>query len=519
MSKGFKIYKAIVPLMLAATFFIYGCGNSYSTSRSNNDSVKVDDTVIESQIFEEKKEGHSDDEYYIEILNTKENIPRDDMLAVKTAAYEGGDNYGAFIFTGSKDEEQETYEGRLWYVSDDYVDVVIEAENGYYDVDLYVEFDDTDKCFYGVNVYYTTDAVTHLFGVKDGKPYETPVSGIGQINGVGNNDIRIVVSAYDACYESEDDITLGHTWKPYFFHYDVTSDSFVEYVGRKLTRAEFEEKYKLGILQDIEAIGGTVTTIYERDNGIVNVNYYIKKMYDNGEYSLSYQQANYDVNENRYIEGMGLGDTDLEKSSYEGIYKAAILPKLLYNENAGVDEIYEAFRQREIPDADGEYCELVNTDDMTELELTAWNLFDVDEDGTDELIPVSFMSYTYCFYTIRDGLVRKINMDDCYWGSEGGFFNDKHQYVGTDCTHANRNQFIVSEYDSENMKMVNKIFFAKWWEDENNQDNAEYMKSTYDEYGKIVRIGEEDYETIDKEEYEELLSQYTVKNTEIKAIE
>ena len=61
MSKGFKIYKAIVPLMLAATFSIYGCGNSYSTSRSNNDSVKVDDTVIESQIFEEKKEVHSDE--------------------------------------------------------------------------------------------------------------------------------------------------------------------------------------------------------------------------------------------------------------------------------------------------------------------------------------------------------------------------------------------------------------------------------------------------------------------------
>lgn len=174
------------------------------------------------------------------------------------------------------------------------------------------------------------------------------------------------------------------------------------------------------------------------------------------------------------------------------------------------DELYIQFIEGTIADSNGNNSCYAKNDpyyeDYIDLE---WAITDLNGDGVNELIPRLYGGYTSELYSYADGEI--ITVSNEVFGSEGGFINTNNQLIATDCTHANRNQFMVSEFTGAE-KVDTILFFAKWWEDDSNPDDAEYVKYEGSDWWEVSY---DDYTVITKEEYEELIQQYTQKNEEI----
>lgn len=294
-------------------------GKIESALENIKDNIENSESDKES-ILEEKKE------YFSSRLVDQEGVKPQNILTTTVSEYEGKDKYSAFIFVGEIfDEELNTYEGELWFVSDEETRLLHNSPNGYYNTGEIMSFDNTDKSFFYINEFYVTQAVSYVYYVENGYAYEANISRLGSVGPVESNDFTITFSAYDATYYSSDDMVLGHTWKPYYFHYDEKENTFVEYVGTEITPSKLTELVGFDMIADITAIGGIATEIYQRDNGIISVNYYIKEMEDNNSYSIEYNQANYDLNTGKYFDVWGEGENTVSTSGYGGSYAPGIL--------------------------------------------------------------------------------------------------------------------------------------------------------------------------------------------------
>lgn len=107
-----------------------------------------------------------------------------------------------------------------------------------------------------------------VWAVEDGSPVQIAISDNQQdiclISQVGELDFSFGHNTYDT----------GHTTKPYFMYWN--GQGFTEYGGlsisvEQLCAVNGAQRW----LNDIEAAGGTITGIYYRENGIVNINYCI----------------------------------------------------------------------------------------------------------------------------------------------------------------------------------------------------------------------------------------------------
>jgi len=356
-----KKIRVILAIGIGLVMAISGCGKKDGESQiesyeieeemsiDNNEDNSTDDSVDNSEaenLVEETKEIHSDDEYYISRLTSEKGISKDDILSVKVYEYEGGNLYSAFIFVGKEDLDFGNYIGQVWFVSEDSVQSIFDEEMEFYSTGDVLSFSNTDKAFFYVDEYYVTQAVSHVYGVENGKAVEQVISRLGAVSPKDNNDFSITVSAYDNYISSDDDFPIGHTWKPYYFSYDETKNDFVEYVGKQLTEDKLSEICTSPIVQEIKELGGTIMDIFIRDNGIITVNYQITTYYDGGGHEITYSNANYDVNSQSYIDVWEEGIHSLSNSDYGGTYSAALLPMLL-NDGHTYDVFYDQFTEDE----------------------------------------------------------------------------------------------------------------------------------------------------------------------------
>ncbi|MDE6750934.1 MAG: hypothetical protein K2K21_17995 [Lachnospiraceae bacterium] len=125
----------------------------------------------------------------------------------------------------------------------------------------------TDFCF--------TANISELWTVEDGKPVESVFSQIGQVVYRGGNDFEIWMDTYDNFYDTVDDLWSGHTWKPYFYHYNYSSNRIEAYDGEIISGEKFEEISGTNLIEEIEAEGYTVETIILWGNDIVTINYVV----------------------------------------------------------------------------------------------------------------------------------------------------------------------------------------------------------------------------------------------------
>lgn len=92
-----------------------------------------------------------------------------------------------------------------------------------------------------------------------------------------------VHSTYDSAYDKSAGVTLGHTWKPYYFYYK--NGKLYEHNGKKITSSRFM-RYKNAekILKRYRKMGKVRSIIY-RSNGLIHINF--EKKYNDGDKSYS----------------------------------------------------------------------------------------------------------------------------------------------------------------------------------------------------------------------------------------
>lgn len=202
--------------------------------------------------------------------------------------YDRDGKYEAFIICGDSYDDYGTviYRGVLYFVGADCCTLLRNDEyyhESYRMIDGKMDFGSRKYLFFYLD-YVVTANISVIWTVRDGKPVEeSNLFQRGQVVYRGaneRNEFEIWVDAYDHECDKDyfgegDDMWLGHTWKPYFYHYNSGSDQIEKYGGEIISGKEFEELSGTNLIEEIETEGYTVETIIRWENDIVTINYVI----------------------------------------------------------------------------------------------------------------------------------------------------------------------------------------------------------------------------------------------------
>jgi len=210
---------------------------------------------------------------------------KSDILLWDYDDYDGDGRYEAFMIVGNILEG--TYESMysnatLWFAGADgsTSHLVSPFNSGYRMIDGKMDFG-SRKYLYFYSDRYTTANISEIWTVRDGKPVEeSNLYQIGEVIYRGENErdeFEIWVDAYDAehdiDFECDIDVWIGHTWKPYFYHYNSDSDRIEAYGGKILSEGAFKELSGRNIIEEIREKGYTVGDVIRWDNDVVTINY------------------------------------------------------------------------------------------------------------------------------------------------------------------------------------------------------------------------------------------------------
>ncbi len=208
-----------------------------------------------------------------------------DILLFDYDDYDGDGRYEAFMIAGCKfdDYGTEKYDGRLYFArADGSVSALDVGHNLYRMIDGKMDFGSRKYLFFYLN-YNLTANISVIWTVEDGEPVEISESvQRGQVVYRSGDDFEIVVDGYDQfCdekyIEETYDMWTGHTWKPYFYHYNYEDDRLEPYEGEEISAEAFNELSGADIIEEIEAEGYTVGEIIRWENDIVTINYHYVK--------------------------------------------------------------------------------------------------------------------------------------------------------------------------------------------------------------------------------------------------
>ncbi len=183
--------------------------------------------------------------------------------------------------------------------------------------------------FFRAEEVYATDSLSHIYGVIDGKWFESEYSKKGSNFGLNRwGDIVLYASKYD-CYETEPGgIITGKSVKPYYLYYK--GPDLAEYQG-EIINTDDESDYRVAtygnaikeITGKIEAAGGTLVNIMYRA-GIFQFNYFIASAedpdtveYRNYAIRCKYEDDSYDV---IYVYEDYVYDNELDRANFGGLY-------------------------------------------------------------------------------------------------------------------------------------------------------------------------------------------------------
>ncbi len=247
--------------------------------------------------------------------------------------FDGDGTFEGFVFAGSEPDDMNWCEGTVYFASSDKCDEVFKGTLYYNDNESVFRYMDCgSRRFALFNEAYVTALVSHIYYVDGNKPVESAISGIGDFYVGGDpTEINMTLSAYDNfCDFTEGDessyMWTGHTWKPYYFHYDESSKDYKEYGAVSISEDELAEIVGTDLASEIKAEGYQVDNIYKRENGLVNVNYSKVVNNDDGTLSVTYKNATYDEKAGKYADPWGEGGGTWQESDYGGIYEISVKP-------------------------------------------------------------------------------------------------------------------------------------------------------------------------------------------------
>lgn len=362
-----RVFTRAIAVTAAAALCVTGCGISWSASdediieseeeasdeasqdvseeedkKSKEDSKKDKDNESDaaSSASTEKEPvklgNNADEERLLTKLVEEEDADPEDVREYVVGDLDGDGSVEGFVYVGDEFDEYNECFGSIYFVSDKKCEMICDDHifRVSEDSKVFGQLDLGKRTLFTFNESYTTETMTHAYIVKDSSPVEASVSKIGYIfQREGSEDICISVGMYDheEDYEpgkEEEALWLGHTWKNYYFYYDENLDDFREYGGYEISEEELNQIVGFDLAGEIRAKGYTLDAIYERGNGIVNVNYSILEGPDaDGVVMATYENVSYDQKQQRFLDADYYGSDDSEpwvKSSFGGVYVPAI---------------------------------------------------------------------------------------------------------------------------------------------------------------------------------------------------
>ena len=305
---------------------------AFEAMLERSDSVYLDGyTIIRFQYSSEKvkdEEDHGGSQDETESDGAQEDTLRNifadltgsDPVLFYYDDYDGDGTYEAFALSGFVDNEYEdVYEGSLYFV-DQYG---IQEIFGW---DIYVQgtesiMDFGVKKYFVIGKYFATGNLSYIWGVEDGTVFQPELSGKGMsVRQTGENTLTVICDTYDGEYDETGDMYLGHTWKPYYLYWD---GDFKEYGGISITEEQLMRcEGAQDIWNQLRALGGEITDIFWRQNGIININYSIGSRRENA--TLLREGAGV-----RALRAHGEGEMEnVSDSSFGGSYVEAFIPSV-----------------------------------------------------------------------------------------------------------------------------------------------------------------------------------------------
>lgn len=258
-------------------------------------------------------------------LVDSEKVLPEEILSATVDDYDRDGNYEGFFFVGSKMEYEEQiceYEGRMWYTDGKQCVQLEESQSGsWWRVDGYISCEGRSYAY--ATEYYTTGGRSRVWSVYNQQPDVSELDCLGDLSVLENGEVSILNSTYDTTMD-EYGMLIGHSWKPYYFHYDKALDRMCEYGGAILNKNQIDEFCGFNLVGQLEAKGFEITNAYYRENGLLNVNY--REVFERGD--INFGNVNYNCNKKSFEDAWGNKTGTLEDSDYGGIYSAALAPDI-----------------------------------------------------------------------------------------------------------------------------------------------------------------------------------------------
>lgn len=204
-------------------------------------------------------------------------LEEDAVLMMDYDDYDRDGKCEAFMFCGKRidvfDGYYTLYDGGLWFVGEK--ECVLLREGAYRMLDGSMKLGPNQKYIYLYSDINFTANDSELWTVIDGKPVESELSGRGQIIYRGGDSFEIWLDGYDHFYEPENDLWMGHTYRPYFYFYNWNTKTIERYDEKKLSAEALAELCGFDLAAEVRAAGYEITEIVQWGNLIVTVNYTI----------------------------------------------------------------------------------------------------------------------------------------------------------------------------------------------------------------------------------------------------
>ena len=243
--------------------------------------------------------------------------------------YDGDGTREAFVLVGEDTETGFEQAGELWFVSQDGAQLLEDSAQrgwGWVGINEVYTFG-KQKYMLITTLMAQTESNTLWWTVKDGKPFwDMTISGRGGISEPPEgNTFCLWYTMLDSGREynpenPEEGYLMGRSSKKYWFYYD--NGVFREYGGLEITEKQLRRCAGAGkILDELKAKGHTISEIYYRGNGIININSSVTEIHEDCGW-ISYDHINLRL-ENGAVTPLALEDWE-----GGGSYAAASKPEL-----------------------------------------------------------------------------------------------------------------------------------------------------------------------------------------------
>lgn len=260
----------------------------------------------------------------------KSGMGEDSLLHMDYDDFDGDGSYEAFLFFGERCDYYGNIEyiGDYWFAGADCCVCLSDSsiKESYRKIDGQMIFETADhrqKYLYCHSATVLTANLSRVWTVENGEPVQVHLPQIGEVlyRPESRWDFEVWADGYDHYYEPEDDLWTGHTWRPYFYHYErmpgeTGTGELKPDVGEYISKEELQELCGFDLAGEVEAEGYEVTEIVRwKPSDIVTVNYTVP-LDEFG--AITYENIVWDCVEQDYWRREERGVTCWQNAGYGG---------------------------------------------------------------------------------------------------------------------------------------------------------------------------------------------------------